>query len=350
MTYSLASSRTIVSTLAITSLLVAGSACGGGTGSEDAGGGGGRDTGSIDAPIAPGTDAPIASGTDVYVPPGTDANLPSTDDAHVDPSTDAYVAPGTDAAISPDAYLPPGGCVSNDTCTDTEWCSAASCGAVGRCDTRPRGCPRIYDPVCGCDGMTYGNECEANAAGQNAASRGECPTTGDCRSNGDCGRGQYCAGMGCDTAGTCETMPDACIDLWAPVCGCDGNTYSNDCDAASAGMRVASVGECASTGGCGDNDDCRSTEYCAGMGCRTPGTCQPRPDICSFLYDPVCGCDGVTYSNECSASAAGVRAATRGECPTSDRCDPPCTAGQHCELCRGPSGGVYVCLPDGSTC
>ncbi|MBN8614957.1 MAG: hypothetical protein J0L92_30435 [Deltaproteobacteria bacterium] len=62
---------------------------------------------------------------------------------------------------------------------------------------------------------------------------------------------------------------------------------------------------------------------------------------------PVCGCDGVTYSNECAASAAGVRAATRGECTTTATCDPPCSRGQHCELCRG---GAYACIPDGSMC
>ncbi|MEQ8404122.1 MAG: Kazal-type serine protease inhibitor [Oceanicaulis sp.] len=53
----------------------------------------------------------------------------------------------------------------------------AMCGAadqMGECRVRPMACPRIYRPVCGCDGETYPNACEANRAGASVASQGAC--------------------------------------------------------------------------------------------------------------------------------------------------------------------------------
>ena len=44
------------------------------------------------------------------------------------------------------------------------------------------------------------------------------------------------------------------------------------------------------------------------------GTCVIRPEACLAIYDPVCGCDAVTYSNECVRLAAGATLAHVGEC------------------------------------
>ena len=45
------------------------------------------------------------------------------------------------------------------------------------------------------------------------------------------------------------------------------------------------------------------------------GVCKPRPEACITLFDPVCGCDAMTYSNSCVANAAGVDVSTSGACP-----------------------------------
>jgi hypothetical protein len=44
------------------------------------------------------------------------------------------------------------------------------------------------------------------------------------------------------------------------------------------------------------------------------GLCQPVPGICIEIFQPVCGCDGETYSNQCMAWANSANVAADGEC------------------------------------
>jgi len=51
--------------------------------------------------------------------------------------------------------------------------------------------------------------------------------------------------------------------------------------------------------------------------CQRPGAwgvCARKPRFCDFIEDPVCGCNGKTYTNACTASENGVNIARTGAC------------------------------------
>lgn len=148
-----------------------------------------------------------------------------------------------------------------------------------------------------------------------------------------CPAKQYCAyapearcGAG-DMSGTCAPIPDVCMHLVDPVCGCDDKTYGNACHAAQAGVTVGAKGPCVTPdttpdgGRCGSRGaprDCAAGLYCAYKpNCGKPdagGVCSKKPTICTKIYNPVCGCDGKTYGSACTAAAEGISVAHDGPC------------------------------------
>lgn len=146
-------------------------------------------------------------------------------------------------------------------CAAGEYCrynEDALCGAAdqtGLCEVIPQNCTLEFAPVCGCDDKTYANACFAAAAGVSVAGEGECADDIEVRICGGiqglaCEEGEFCrynedALCGAaDQTGVCEVIPEVCTEEFAPVCGCDDQTYDNACFAAAAGVSVQSQGEC----------------------------------------------------------------------------------------------------------
>ncbi|PIX97228.1 MAG: hypothetical protein COZ24_06460, partial [Hydrogenophilales bacterium CG_4_10_14_3_um_filter_63_21] len=68
-----------------------------------------------------------------------------------------------------------------------------------------------------------------------------------CQSDASCATGEFCkfdAGCGKTGLGTCIVPPTICTKEAMPVCGCDGKTYGNACEAAAAGASVDYKGMC----------------------------------------------------------------------------------------------------------
>lgn len=126
-------------------------------------------------------------------------------------------------------------------------CCGGKGGSDGEVDCREVACFRAYECADECGGEVFNNGCCTCPEGTidiDQCRDDETEST-SCASDADCGPSEFCKTPtgSCDASGECAIKPDNCLDVYEPVCGCDGESYSNACYAEREGMSIG--GDCA---------------------------------------------------------------------------------------------------------
>ena len=228
-------------------------------------------------------------------------------------------------------------CASNAHCAASEYCHTIGCAGTGDCVERPTAarCAAEEDPApaCGCDGVDQPSECWAHHAGVIVVGVGSCGGAEDDRSVASCDPTDpttcdLTPGTECRPSDEDPRAPYACEWIDPPIlCTRDDHcpTGRTCCEPFGRCVSVEADAYCAVADGgvpCVTSADCESfanfhglsNVYCGGEGCSGGGACRVPGGSCGGELEPVCGCDGVEYQNECEAHRAGVRIASAGTC------------------------------------
>ncbi|XP_035316710.1 agrin isoform X2 [Cricetulus griseus] len=229
---------------------------------------------------------------------------------------------------------------------------------------RPENCPAKHAPVCGDDGVTYENDCVMGRIGATRGlllqkvRSGQCQTRDQCPDT--CQFNSVCLSRRGRPHCSCDRV--ICDGTYRPVCAQDGHTYDNDCWRQQAECRQQHAIPPKHQGPCD-----QTPSPCHGVQCSFGAICTVKngeavcecQQVCSGIYDPVCGTDDVTYGSVCELESMAcalkreIRVARKGPCETCGDTvcafGAVCSAGQCvCPRCEHPPPGP-VCGSDGVT-